>query len=178
MKDKVLVAQSCLTLCDPMDCSLPGSSVHGILQARILEWVVIPFSRGSSWPRDRTWISRIQADSLPSETPKKSTHTIKGVQTEGIMWSLEKHHTATTSITGHCTCKSLEYSSPFTWAFLPTEVTTILITMITFSLLSFTNIVWLPMCVAWSINNIWLWLFKLDVYEWNILDTLLLFPPT
>ena len=43
-----LVSQSCLTLCNPMDCSLPGSSVHGILQARILEWVAIPFSRGSS----------------------------------------------------------------------------------------------------------------------------------
>ena len=42
------VAQSCPTLCDPMDCSLPGSSVHGILQARILEWVAISFSRGSS----------------------------------------------------------------------------------------------------------------------------------
>ena len=39
------------TLCDPMDCSLPGSSVHGILQARILEWIAIPFSRGSTWPR-------------------------------------------------------------------------------------------------------------------------------
>ena len=47
-KVKVLVAQSCPTLCDPMDCSPPGSSVHGILQARILEWVAIPFSRGSS----------------------------------------------------------------------------------------------------------------------------------
>ena len=45
---KVLVTQTCLTLCDPMDCSLPGSSVHGIFQARILEWVAIPFSRGSS----------------------------------------------------------------------------------------------------------------------------------
>ena len=42
-----------------MDCSLPGSSVHAILQARILEWVAIPFSRGSSWPRDRTQVSRI-----------------------------------------------------------------------------------------------------------------------
>ena len=42
----MLVAQSCLTLCNPMDCSLPGSFVHGILQARILEWVAIPFSRG------------------------------------------------------------------------------------------------------------------------------------
>ena len=47
-------AQSCLTLCNPMDCSLPGSSVHGIFQARVLEWVAISFSRGSSWPRD--WI--------------------------------------------------------------------------------------------------------------------------
>ena len=46
------VAQSCLTLCDPIDYSLPISSVHGILQARILKWVAIPFSRGSSWPRD------------------------------------------------------------------------------------------------------------------------------
>ena len=45
---KVLVAQSCLTLCDPMDCSPPGSSVPGILQARILEWVAFPFSKGSS----------------------------------------------------------------------------------------------------------------------------------
>ena len=50
---------SCLTHCDPMDCSLQGSSVHGILQARVLEWVAISFSRGSSWPRDRTQISCI-----------------------------------------------------------------------------------------------------------------------
>jgi len=45
---------SCLTLCDLMDCSLPGSSIHEILQARILEWVAISFSKGSSWPRDWT----------------------------------------------------------------------------------------------------------------------------
>ena len=49
----MLVAQLCPTLCDPMDCSRPGSLVHGILQAKILEWVAIPFSR-SSQPRDRT----------------------------------------------------------------------------------------------------------------------------
>ena len=53
------VTQSCPTLCDPMDCSPPGSSVHGILQARILEWVAISFSRGSSRPRDWTQVSRI-----------------------------------------------------------------------------------------------------------------------
>ena len=51
--------QSCLTLCNPMDCNLPGSSVHRILQARILEWVAMPSSRGSSPPRDRTCISYI-----------------------------------------------------------------------------------------------------------------------
>ena len=50
---------SCLTFCDPMDCSQPGSSVHGILQARILERVAIPFSRGSFQPRDQTQVSCI-----------------------------------------------------------------------------------------------------------------------
>ena len=55
-----LVSQLCPTLCDPMDyCSPPGSSTHGILQARILEWVAIPFSRESSQPSDRTQISCI-----------------------------------------------------------------------------------------------------------------------
>ena len=49
--------QSCLTPCDAMDCSSPGSSVYGILQARILEWVAMPSSRVSSWPRDRTCVS-------------------------------------------------------------------------------------------------------------------------
>ena len=53
---KTLVTQLYSILCDPMDCSLPGSSVHGILHARILEWVAIPFSRGSSWPRDWTQV--------------------------------------------------------------------------------------------------------------------------
>ena len=56
---KVLVAQSCPTLCDPMDCIPPGSSVHGILQARIPEWVAILFSKESFQPRDRTQVSYI-----------------------------------------------------------------------------------------------------------------------
>ena len=58
-KVKVLVAQLCLSLCNPIYCGPPGSSVHGILQARILEWVAILFSRGYSWPRDRIHISCI-----------------------------------------------------------------------------------------------------------------------
>ena len=52
-----LVAQSCPTLCDTMDCSPSGSSVHGILQAKILEGIAMPSSRGSSWPKVQTWVS-------------------------------------------------------------------------------------------------------------------------
>ena len=59
-----LVAKSCPTLCDPMDCSLPGSSVHGIFQARIMKWLAISFSRGSSRPRDRTPVSCAAGDLL------------------------------------------------------------------------------------------------------------------
>ena len=52
------VVQLCLTLCD-MDCSLPGSFVHGVFQARVLEWVAISFTRGSSWPREWTQVFRL-----------------------------------------------------------------------------------------------------------------------
>ena len=63
-------AQSRPTLCDPTDCGPPGSSVHGTLQARILEWVAMLSSRGSSQPRDQTQVSRI-AESLPAEAQGK-----------------------------------------------------------------------------------------------------------
>ena len=66
------VTQSCPSLCNPVDCSPPGSSVHEILQARILEWVAISFSRGASQPRDRTGSPALQADALSSEPPKIS----------------------------------------------------------------------------------------------------------
>ena len=66
-----LVARLCPMLCDPRDCSPPGSFVHRILQARILECVAMPSSRGSSQPRDRTRISCTVEDSLPSEPPGK-----------------------------------------------------------------------------------------------------------
>ena len=64
---KVKVAQSCPTLCELMDCSLPGSFVHRILQARILEWVAVPFSRGSSNPGMEPRSPALQTDSLPSK---------------------------------------------------------------------------------------------------------------
>ena len=75
MRAKLL--PSCLTLCDPVDCSPPGSSVHAILQARILKWVAVLFCRGSSQSRDRTRVSYVylywQAGSLPLAPPGKPT---------------------------------------------------------------------------------------------------------
>ena len=71
VKVKVLVSQWCWTLCDLMDYSLPSSSAHGILQARVLEWVTISFSRESSWPRDWTCISCLSGRFFTTEPPGK-----------------------------------------------------------------------------------------------------------
>jgi len=69
-----------LSLCHPMDCSPPGSSVHGILQAGILEWVAIPFSKGSSWPGIESGSPMLQLDSLPSEPPESGSVQFSSVQ--------------------------------------------------------------------------------------------------
>ena len=78
VKKESEVTQSCPTLRDPMECSLPGSSVHGIFQARVLEWATISFSRGSFRPRDRNRVPALQTDALPSETPGKPTSRTLG----------------------------------------------------------------------------------------------------
>ena len=92
------VAQSCPTLCDPMDCSPPGSSVHGILQARILEW--LPFSSPGDLPKPgiEPGSRALQADSLPSEPPRKPVHVYKSTKNEGtvvkdifVMMVLDSH---------------------------------------------------------------------------------------
>ena len=87
------VSQSCLTLCNPMGCSPPGSSAHGILQARILEWVAMPFSRGSSRPRDWT------QDSCPAGrfitvwatrgAPHQNTPKLSGIQTSLVVQEVQ-----------------------------------------------------------------------------------------
>ena len=69
------VAQSCPTLCNPMDCSPPGSSVHGALQGRTLEWVAMPSSRGSSRPRDRTLISCTAGGFCTHGAPCEASYT-------------------------------------------------------------------------------------------------------
>ena len=69
-----LIAKSCLTLWDPVDCSLLGSSVHGIFLARILEWVATSFCRGSSQVGTELWSPALQADSLPTKPPGKPNY--------------------------------------------------------------------------------------------------------
>ena len=84
------VDQSCPTLCDPMDWSPPGFPIHGILQARILEWVAISFSRGSSQPRDRTQASRIAGRRVNLWATRSD-----------LSWCINKQ--------GHCEIRSLHF---------------------------------------------------------------------
>ena len=85
----LLVAQSCLTLCEPMDCSLPASSIQGILQAKILEWVAFFCSRGSSWPRDWTWVSWIAGRFYPIwATRKQWAFVVTRVEELGLWCSI------------------------------------------------------------------------------------------
>ena len=69
MKSESEVTQSCPTLCDPTDCSLPGFSVHGIFQARVLEWVAISFSRDLPNPGMEPRSPSLETDALPTEPP-------------------------------------------------------------------------------------------------------------
>ena len=96
IKSRSPALQSCETLWDHMDCSLPGSSVHGILQARILVWVAIPFSRGPSQHKDRTHVSHVSCiggDSLPSEPGGKPKNTGVGSLSllQGIFLTKKSH---------------------------------------------------------------------------------------
>ena len=84
MKVKVFVAQSCWTLWDPMDCSLPGSFVHGILQARILEWIAISLSRGSFWLRGRTHLQHCRQILCPWATGAVPPHWGTPLMTKGV----------------------------------------------------------------------------------------------
>ena len=93
---------SCPTLCDLMGCSPPGSSVHGILQARILEWVAMSSSRGSSWPRGGTHVSYVslhwQAGSLLAAPPGKPPYFRSGLSKGDAFALSHKLHSQNTSI--------------------------------------------------------------------------------
>ena len=133
----MLVAELCLTHCNPMDCSPPGSSVHGILQARILKWVAMFSSRGSSQPRDRPRVYCVscivrQMDSLPQNLLTSpwnkllATHSsnlgwkITGTEEPGVLQSLghkvpdtaEHTRTYTGTQSSYRHCQSWEQSHP------------------------------------------------------------------
>ena len=97
--------QSCPTLCDPVDCSLPGSSVHEILPARILKWVAMPSSRGSSWPRDWTHISYFCIGRL-----KQQCYPIRWETNRGIYTSTPGHQELKPT-PGHVTSHSGHWES-------------------------------------------------------------------
>ena len=98
-----LVDKSCSTLCDPMDCSPPGSSVHGILQAWILEWVAMTSSRGSSQPRDWTLVFCAAGGFFIVEPPGKTLH---------IVWVSEWVSEVTKSCPTLCTPWTVAYQAP------------------------------------------------------------------
>ena len=125
----VLVPQPCPVLCDPMDCSLPGSSVHGILQARILKWVAIPFSRGSCPSRDWTWVSHnagrfftiwatkgsAKGKSPNGKSCKAGTHSHEGAsfdtESTGALMENQRLHTETVlSCLSECEGHSFSFS--------------------------------------------------------------------
>ena len=98
-----------------MDCSLPSSSVHGILQARILEWVAIPFSRGSSQPRDRTQVSCIAGGFFTTWTTREAPKKVRGYQTRWnrifqLSWETMIPHVSSSA--GHLQCLPLLITTP------------------------------------------------------------------
>ena len=104
--------QSCPTLCDPVDCSLPDSSVHRILQAKILEWVAISFSRGSSKPRDQTHISMFPALAGRFFTTSATEYYINN-RILVILSLLSDTYVCTQSLQSCPTlCNPMDYSSP------------------------------------------------------------------
>ena len=109
----LLVAQLCQTLCEPMDCSSPGSSVLGVLQATILEWVAIPFSRG---------IFQTQGSNpvlpLPSEPPGNACLISRK---DAIMRALKSKTKCTAFANNHCICEMATHSSTLAWKIPSTE---------------------------------------------------------
>ena len=85
------IARSCPSLCNPMDCSLPGSSVHGLFQASVLECIAISFSRGSSQPRDRTQVSRIVGRRFTVWAPGGAPCHAERPAQQPVEWAVRSH---------------------------------------------------------------------------------------
>ena len=121
VESKLLVTWSCLTLCDPMDCSSPGPSVHGILQTRILEWVAIPFSRRSSQPRDCTGVSCITAGKFftfwaTREVPNLCLTSLSLEASQVLLlWMQTAKHSSVSETCAFCHPKKITFLYHFTF---------------------------------------------------------------
>ena len=104
-------------LCYTMDCSLPGSSVHGIFQARILEWVAISFSRGSSWPRDQTWVSLIVGRCFTVWATREATKDVGGANAKKVYLPMQETRDAG-SIPGSERCPGEGNGNPLQYSCL------------------------------------------------------------
>ena len=118
------VTQSCPTLCNLMDCSPPGSSVHGISQARILKWVAISFSRGSSWAKDWTWVSCIAGRFFTVWATRETPVTFPFTSIYSLPYSIVcAHSVVSNSVTPRTiACQvplSMEFSRQEYWSELP-----------------------------------------------------------
>ena len=156
-----LVTQSWLTLCNSIDCSPPGSSVHGILQARILEWVAIPFSRGSYQPRNWTQVSYTagrfftlwptkQAPLYHLPTPKLATHSINYLPTNHL------YHLAVSNILVH-----IHIYSTITYHKTRNKNKTILLSLNSTVTVNLVSHPW-PLPVSNSPYNVSPWLYQLN----------------
>ena len=119
IKSESEIAQSCPPLCDPMDLSLPGSSVYGIFQARVLEWVAISFSRGSSQPRDRTPVSHTAGRRFTVQTTREAHIFIECLLLLLLSRFNRVRLRATPETTAHQAPLSLGFSRQKHWSGLP-----------------------------------------------------------
>ena len=159
-----LVIQSCLTLCNPTECSPSGSSVHGILQARRLEWAAIPFSRGSSWPRDRTHISDIcRQISLSPSSPANINYCSRQASWAGEPWGNSgrkecSHLTVSTPYhepQGSPGCEKCRILAPDSWGvYQSNDFTELKLLHLYIARRSVLGVHWKDWCWSWNSNTL------------------------
>ena len=155
---EVLVAQSCPTLCDPVDYSPPGSSVHGISQARILEWVAISSSRGSSWSRSRTQVSCITGRYFTIWATREALTAIIPAQFQSEKWpGLDSNDTITLYLI-YCLLSFIVYcSSLFLHSYMLSSLIELNPVLLNLKLLVVYSLFSQALSSAWIVPSVFAW---------------------